>query len=168
MKELAIQCVIRNIEALESLGDIPKEFSDRILSNCTPRQLLRIEKQSKRKDLNTEPFWKAHCKKIHRIDGPSSKLFPAYECTNWRELFFKKEEENEKKKTQFSKRAREIYKQEEKSKKAKQIQMIDKPLRPQRGSVSLKPSPQSKGRLMEKSAKQFKQMKSLGVFGKRR
>ena len=43
LKELAIQCVIRNIEgliyfprcnseALESLGDIPKEFSDRIFS----------------------------------------------------------------------------------------------------------------------------------------
>jgi len=121
--ELAILSVIDNLDALESVGDIPLPFISRILHCCSTQQLKRIEDE--RQDIDTHCYWKSHCEKELGADTSTESTLTDYNCNTWRQYFLKKEKEHEDRMKKFSAKAKILYQQDESQKKARSIQFLD-------------------------------------------
>jgi len=121
--ELAILAVIDNLDALESVGDIPLPFLSRILYCCSTQQLKRIENE--RQDIYTDCYWKSHCEKELGADTSNESTLTDFNCNTWRQYFLKKEKEHEDRMKKFSAKAKILYQQDESHKKSRSIQFLD-------------------------------------------
>eukprot|EP01118_Nematostelium_gracile_P013022 TRINITY_DN4857_c0_g1_i2.p1 TRINITY_DN4857_c0_g1~~TRINITY_DN4857_c0_g1_i2.p1 ORF type:complete len:201 (-),score=49.99 TRINITY_DN4857_c0_g1_i2:90-692(-) len=171
LRDLCIQIVLKNLDALESVGDVPRELLEKILRACNPQQLLRIETCSRRKDLQTDVYWFHHCKRVYNIQGEDHKqlaktILKENNCRTWRDYWVRMEKRENDKKRKFSEKLKNMYTNEQDAKKAKQIKVIAPPSDKRRGAASVVglpksrsasvPKPPPKAKLMEKTLKDMR------------
>jgi len=119
--ELAIRVIIRNLDALAEIGDIPQVIKNRILEHARPDQLRRIENCNIHKNLGTDHIWKNYCIKARYIILEDEL---EDESMSWRE-FYEQQQNNEKAKLkEIGSRLKSGYVKEKKEKQSKQIQVI--------------------------------------------
>jgi hypothetical protein len=98
------------------VGDVPQNLLDDVLAVCSPEQLLRIEAESNRPDLNTDKFWQLHCGRIGISKVPGK---------NWKETYKHKLADDEVKRQRVAQRIREMSQQETKERETKRSRVLE-------------------------------------------
>jgi len=118
--------VIRNLDMLDSVGDVPDELLVSILNWCAPGQLKRLEDSSKQK-LDTANMWKRHCEKDYGSTEEDRKRHSQERGKNvtWRALWFVERQRLAQKKEKVCAKLSAMYKTEAEEKMKRRIQVVD-------------------------------------------
>jgi len=119
--ELAIRVIIRNLDALAEIGEIPQSIKNRILEHARPDQLKRIEICNIHKNLGTDHIWKSYCIKARYI-STEDELEDDY--MTWKDFYEQQQNTEKAKLKEIGSRLKSGYVKEKKEKQSKQIQVI--------------------------------------------
>jgi len=119
--DLALRVIIRNLDSLGEIGDIPQNIKNRILEHARPDQLKRIEDCNIYKNLNTEHIWKSFCIKA-RIITADDELED--ESMTWRDFYEQYQDTEKAKLKEIGTRLKKGFIKEKQEKQSKQIVVI--------------------------------------------
>ncbi|KAL1922306.1 uncharacterized protein VTP21DRAFT_9845 [Calcarisporiella thermophila] len=125
LTKLCQNAIIKNLDMLSDVGDVPWRLLEPILKMATPRQLTIIEQHNKErfKPADTDYLWEKHCLENFRevrekyIRGELGKI------SSWRKLFLSCENEKEKKMQEVGAKLRDKYKKLEEERRRKQLKI---------------------------------------------
>jgi hypothetical protein len=120
--ELCAEVIASHVDILESIQSIPEKYLHVILKDCPPYHLERLEKTSK---VDTNEYWKEHCRKLLGIDVNSATY--KQKKVDWRKMYFEELRKQNEKKRKFEEKAKQMMEAEEKAKNQKRIRMIEPP-----------------------------------------
>ncbi|EPS68581.1 hypothetical protein M569_06188, partial [Genlisea aurea] len=162
--DLCVQLAIDNIRFLGDVGVTEFHLLDRILSHCTPDQLMHIENCTEDRDLSpvTDKLWKKFFKLQFGADSMNfvvEKMKQKNVNFSWRRLYKAKLQEREEATEKSLARIKKRYEEENAKKQSRQVQVCMKvPPSSKRsfyGGFSADSMYDTKSSLMKKARKEF-------------
>ncbi|KAL3678322.1 hypothetical protein R1sor_021278 [Riccia sorocarpa] len=180
LEELCIRSAIDNLDHIRDVGHTDTRLLKVILPHCTPEQLLKIEENTKGRDLSqiTNELWLGHYSRKFGEDNVRTvqeRMRKTNKIFKWKALYQAKLREQDDVEKKCVQRLRELYKESSEKKDSRKLQQIELMPPPGRkrtfssvggGSSSGrfgggssgrfgKPDAGAKGRLMKKARAEF-------------
>ncbi|EPQ31178.1 uncharacterized protein PFL1_01366 [Pseudozyma flocculosa PF-1] len=125
--------VLRNLHAVQNLGDMPFRIAKDILEQCRVDQLITIEEASPHLLTDTDQIWKRNCLRDF-VEVRKKYESDAKEPKSWRRVYFRKKGELEEQKAEAKQRIKDRYASHRAEKDAKKLVVSDRPLMKTRGT----------------------------------
>jgi len=117
--QLSLKVLLRNIDALGEIGDVPREMLEPLFAKCNWKQLASLEYYNPHLIEGNEKLWETHAQKVFAKELGSSKV------TDWRCFFLKCLADREERMKEASLKLKEESLQHQQEMKARSIQIID-------------------------------------------
>ncbi|KAN0061742.1 hypothetical protein ACQY0O_005734 [Thecaphora frezii] len=120
--------IMRNLHAVQDLGDMPFRVAKDILDQCRVDQLIMLEEASPHLQAHTDQIWKRNCLRDFVDLRKKYEDGTKKESSSWRKAYLRKKGELEEQKEEAKQRIKDRYASHRAEKDAKKLVVSDRPL----------------------------------------
>ncbi|KAJ1655941.1 hypothetical protein IWQ61_004393 [Dispira simplex] len=122
LEKFCVRTLVRNLDYLTEVGDVPFRLLEPVLKHCTGTQLQRLELHNPHFKSHTDDYWKHLCEIYFPPEAlGNTAAIRKDDHSSWRDHFHRCEEEKARKVERAAARVRGAYQTEARQRKTRQL-----------------------------------------------